>query len=226
MTTYPLLQILVYIALLFAPSDATRITIAGPAPTDAQELRLTVNGWAVMRDGVEYPVSLSETRLLVKHGDKSEATELGEHIAAVKGHDWTAAPKLKLAALTTLEKTDTGFRFRQNDEAGGDARTYTIAYHRPAPTDPATATISVNVIGAVNKPGAYKLTQGATILEAIAAAGGCTRLAVKTQIRLVRGSSGEKPQIFDMNVEELRLDPSKAMPIKDHDTIFVPERIL
>ena len=225
MTAYPLVQIILYLSLLLAPPDATRITVAGPTPADTQELRVTVTGWAVVRDGVESPVSLSESRLLLKTGDKREATEVGAHVAAVKGHDWITTPKLTLGGLTTLEKTDAGYVFRLNDDGGENARAYTITYHRPAPVDAASA-ISVNIIGMVNYPGAYKLAQGATILDALTAAGGLNRLARMDQVRVTRGLAGEISRTFTVDVEKLRKAPEKAMVLQDHDTIFIPEPIL
>lgn len=225
MFEYPIVQILLYLALLLSPPDATRISITGPTPADAQELRLTVTGWAVVRDGVESPVSLSEGRLLLKNGQKYDSTDVGAHVAPVKGHDWSAIPKLKLAGLTTLEKTDAGYVLRLNDDGGSATRTYTLTFHRPALADPATA-ISVNVIGMVNNPGAYQLAKGATLLDAIVAAGGFNRLASRSDTRLVRGPAGEKAQTFTINVEKLQQVPDKAITLQDRDTIFVPERFL
>ena len=224
MTAYPLLQILLYLSLLFAPPDATRVTITGPTPAETLELRVTVNGWAMVRDGAETPIFLSEGRLLVKNEEKYESTEVGAHVAPAKGHDWSAAPKLKLAGLTTLEKTATGYVFRMNDDGGSDIRTYTITYHRPTPVDPAAA-ISVNILGAVNNQGAYNLAKGATLLDALVAAGGVNRLAYQRDVRVARGLTNENATTFSINLETLRETPEKAMFLQDHDTVFVPERI-
>lgn len=227
MTAYPLVQIILYLSLLLSPSDATRITITGPTPADTQELRVTVNGWAVVRDGIESPVSLSATRLLLKTGDKHEATEVGALVAPVKGHDWAAAPKLKLAGLTTLEKTDAGYIFRLNDDGGATAQIYTITYHRPTPPDPAS-TISVNVLGGgINKPGTYQLAKNdASLLQAIATAGGMNRLADRSRVCITRGSAGEKPTTTYYNVAKMISSASAPIIVlQDHDTIFIPETI-
>ena len=224
MTAYPLLQILLYLSLLLAPPDATRVTITGPTPAETLELRITVDGWVVARDGAESRISLSEGRLLERKGAKYESTDLTDHIAPVKGHDWTAAPKLTLAGLTTLEKTDTGFVFRLNDETGADARAYTVTYHRPAPVDSAT-TISINVIGAVNKPGAYQVPKNTSLLQAIATAGGMTRLSHRKQVRITRGAAGEQPTTYVFDVAKMIAEGRGAPELQDHDTIFVPEII-
>lgn len=224
MIEYPLVKILLYLALLLSPPDATRITIAGPTPADNQELRITVVGWAVARDGGDTPISLSEGRLLMKNGVKYESTDLATHVASVKNHDWNAAPKLTLTGLATLEKTDAGYVFRLNDDGGPNTQAYTLTYHRPAPVDPATA-ISVNVIGMVNNPGAYKLAQGATLLDAITAAGGYNRLATRDSTRIARGAANQTAQTFTINVDKLLRDSLQAPVLLDHDTIFVPERV-
>ena len=228
MTSYPLLQILLYLSLLLAPPDATRVTITGPTPAETLELRVTVNGWAMVREGAETPISLSEGRLLEKKGDKYESTDLSAHLAPIKGHDWAAAPKLTLAEMTTLEKTDAGFVFRLNDDDGGASspRAYTITYHRPAPVDSGTA-ISVNIIGMVNKPGAYRLEQGTSLLQALANAGGMHRLSDGSRVYITRGSAGEKPTTTHYDVAKLIASESAPVVVlQDHDTVFIPERIL
>jgi hypothetical protein len=226
MTAYPLLQILLYLSLLFAPPDATRITITGPKPAETLELRVTADGWVVTRDGTETMISLSEGRLLEKKGDKYESTDLTPHLTSAKGHDWIAAPKLTLAGLTTLEKTDTGFVFRLNDDGGPSAREYMIAYHRPAPVDPAN-TISLNVLGAVNKPGVYQVPKGTDLLQAIATAGGMHRLAFRSRVYVTRGPAGEKPTTSEYNVEKMIASPSASVVVlQNHDIIFVSERNL
>lgn len=223
MTAYPLLQILLYLSLLFAPPDATRVTITGPTPAESLELRVTVNGWAMVRDGAETPISLSEGRLLEKKGDKYESTDLSAHLAPIKGHDWAAAPKLTLAEMATLEKTDAGFVFRHGAESDGNARAYTIAYHLPAPGAP-TSAISVNVIGGgVNNPGAYRLEQGASLLHAITAAGGMNRVADRSRVRITRGPAGTQPTTLTYNVAKIISGGLKAPELQDHDTVFVPD---
>ena len=222
MTAYPLLQSLLYLSILFAPPEATRITITGPKPEEALELRIAADGWIVARDGGETPVSLSETRLLLRNDGVTESTELAAHVAPARGHDWIAAPKLTLAGLTILEKTDPGFVFRLNDDDGASAREYTIAYHRPAPADPA-GTISVNVVGAVNKPGAYQLPKGTSLLQAIATAGGMTRLSDRKRVNITRGSAGAQPTALTYNVAKMIENGIKSPDLQNHDTIFVPE---
>ncbi len=217
MTTYPLLELILYFALLFAPPDTTRITITGPTPSDTQELRVTVTGWAIVRDGEESPVALAADGICLRKAGQPTFTSLGPHVAPGKGHDWTARPKLALDELTSLEKIATGYVFRRSDEDGANARSYTITYHPPD----LGATITVTVIGMVNNPGTYRLARGATLRDAITAAGGANRFSMRSQTHLTRGTGNEKTQTFTINLNK---EPAeKTMVLENNDVISVPE---
>lgn len=71
------------------------------------------------------------------------------------------------------------------------------------------------VIGEVAKPGGYAFYPGATVLSAVAVAGGYTYRAEKMDIRLLRqgGEAGAKPQ---------RMTPGTF--IQPGDIVIVPER--
>ena len=85
----------------------------------------------------------------------------------------------------------------------------------------------VSVFGQVNKPGLVELPaeQKMTVIEAITAAGGFTRVAKEGAIKISR--PGE-PKPFKFSLDELQKnnDPSKVFYLQPNDVIFVDERIL
>jgi polysaccharide biosynthesis/export protein len=88
---------------------------------------------------------------------------------------------------------------------------------------------SVNVIGQVNQPGAvlFPQEQGLTLLDAISRAGGFSRLANRTQVKLTRTTADGKNETFIINVDDLiKGNSSNAWQMLANDIIFVPERIL
>ena len=215
---YPLLHILIYLSLLFAPADSARITITGP--DQSVEIVRTASGWAATTQGGKpAAVSLSDGVLTLQpEGEAPQAIPLVTFVSAAVGHDWAQEPKITLHEATTLEKTPVGFLLRLEDGTPS-ARTYAIAYSSaPKP-------LFVNVVGAVNKPGACTLPADATLLDAIAAAGGFTpRLADRQRVVITRGPAGEKPTVLTVNSEKIS-KKVKGPPLKDGDTVFVPEII-
>lgn len=87
---------------------------------------------------------------------------------------------------------------------------------------------TVQVLGAVNQPGAIAFTpeQQMTIMEALAKAGGQSRLADIRRVRLTRQTTS-KTDIFTINLDDLMKGSStEKWPLLKGDVIFVPERIL
>lgn len=88
---------------------------------------------------------------------------------------------------------------------------------------------TVQVLGAVNQAGTIAFTpeQQMTIVEAIARAGGQSRLADIRKVRLTRQTAGGKAEIFTINLDDLMKGSStEKWPLTKGDVIFVPERIL
>jgi polysaccharide biosynthesis/export protein len=88
---------------------------------------------------------------------------------------------------------------------------------------------SVNVIGSVNQPGAvlFPQEQGLTILDAIARAGGFSRLANRNQVKLTRTNADGKSETYIIDADDLiKGKSSNSWPLLANDIIFVPERIL
>jgi polysaccharide export outer membrane protein len=88
---------------------------------------------------------------------------------------------------------------------------------------------SVNILGSVNTPGVVLFPQeiGLTLLDAIARAGGFSRLADKKRVRLTRINPDGKAENFTINADEIMKDASNDpwVLLRD-DVISVPERVL
>src|SRR2546430_16619602 len=83
------------------------------------------------------------------------------------------------------------------------------------------------VLGQVQKPGTYEIPneESVTLLQAIAMAGGYTRLANKANITVTRSPNGKKATFsLDVNhaTNDLKTEPFVILP---DDTITVPERL-
>ena len=88
---------------------------------------------------------------------------------------------------------------------------------------------SVNVIGQVNQPGAvlFPQEQGLTLLDAISRAGGFSRLANRSQVKLTRTNADGKSDTFVIDADELIKGRSNnTWPLLVNDIVFIPERIL
>lgn len=88
---------------------------------------------------------------------------------------------------------------------------------------------SVNVLGSVNSPGVVVFPQetGLTLLDAIARAGGFSRLADKKRLKLTRISADGKPEIYTINADDIMQGvSSESWVLLKDDVISVPERVL
>ena len=81
-----------------------------------------------------------------------------------------------------------------------------------------------NILGEVNKPGAYSLTGPTTILDAIAQAGGFRDFAKTKKIYVLRTTADGKQVKLPFNYNEVIKGNQMATNIglKPHDTIVVP----
>ena len=89
--------------------------------------------------------------------------------------------------------------------------------------------LTVRVLGAVNKAGEVAFTpeQPMDLVEAVARAGGHSRLADLRRVRLTRPSANGKSETFTINVDEImKGSSSEKWLLQKGDVIFVPERIL
>lgn len=83
------------------------------------------------------------------------------------------------------------------------------------------------VLGQVNRPGTYELREGETVnlLQAIAIAGGYTRIGNPSKITVTRLEDG-KPNVIKLDAEKMLRDrSSKPFEIKPDDIITVGEKM-
>lgn len=84
----------------------------------------------------------------------------------------------------------------------------------------------VNVMGAVNAPGAvgFPPEEKMTLLDAITRAGGFNRLADRRRVRLSRNGPGGEKLNFEINTDAvLKGTSSETWLLQTDDVIFVPE---
>lgn len=85
---------------------------------------------------------------------------------------------------------------------------------------PMPAQITVNVLGAVNKPSRVTLPKGATILDALASAGGETTAGDLSKVKLIRRSI-DQPDLAEINVKKILNGTAGDVVLRDGDTINV-----
>src|SRR5229473_3189354 len=82
----------------------------------------------------------------------------------------------------------------------------------------------INILGMVARPGTYMLTGSATVLDAIAMAGGFKDFAKKKSIYVLRaGPDGTQKRIsFNYNEVIKGVNPEQNIKLMPHDTLVVP----
>lgn len=215
---YPIQAILIYLALLFAPADAERIVFKG-ADYSAHLLH-DASGWNLVGPEGNVQVSIDGTRLISKTGGKADSNDLKPYVAKAVGHDWASQPKLALPEATTLEKTPSSFKLR-NDRGTEGIFEYNISYVRKdRPGGP-----TCNVLGAVQQPGVIALLDGDTLFSVLLRAGGFAGQTTPPVARILAGKPGEKLSSrgdFVLGVE----GPAPNPAIRDGDTIYVEPTVL
>lgn len=87
----------------------------------------------------------------------------------------------------------------------------------------------INVLGSVNTPGAVEIPpeQTLNLLDAIARAGGFSRLADRKRVKLTRTDADGKTVNYIINADDIISGTSSdRWTMRKDDVIFVPERIL
>jgi polysaccharide export outer membrane protein len=88
---------------------------------------------------------------------------------------------------------------------------------------------TVNVLGAVTTAGSILIPpeQPLNLLDAVARAGGFTRLADRRHLKLTRIGGDDKKVTYEINADDvIQGSTDKTWILKNGDVIFVPERIL
>jgi polysaccharide export outer membrane protein len=87
---------------------------------------------------------------------------------------------------------------------------------------------SVSVIGAVNNAGRvlFPGERALNLLEAVANAGGFSRLADLRKVKLTRKHASGETTTQEINADDLTKRGGRDIPLEKGDVIFVPERIL
>ena len=88
-----------------------------------------------------------------------------------------------------------------------------------APEEPTEVTFTV--LGAVKNPGRVTLRTGATILNALAATGNAT-IGDLSKVKVTHKSGAEKPDITEINVNQILDGTSQNFLLRDGDIINVP----
>jgi len=87
----------------------------------------------------------------------------------------------------------------------------------------------VYVLGEVNAQGIYRLKDASDLLASLSLAGGPTRLAIKSDIKIIRGYQERKndPTILSASYDDITKqgDISQNVPLRNGDIVWVP-RIL
>lgn len=212
---YPIIPILFYIAMWFAPPDADRVSITGP--DDVFELTKVTGEWKFTSKEVSGIAAIKDGKAIVTVDGETKEIQAASFIAAAIGHDWTKQPKVTLQEQNTLEKTAAGFVLRTDDGKPG-MKEYRITFHLP---DQQPGGLSINVLGAVKQAGVYQVAAGAGVPAAIAAAGGLTQKVDRVACRILRGEGGAVPEIIAVSWEAI-LNPAADGPkLEDHDTIYL-----
>lgn len=87
----------------------------------------------------------------------------------------------------------------------------------------------IHVLGSVNRPGTISIPpdRDLTLTEAIAEAGGVSRLGNPRALKIKRMSEDGSPQQIEVNFSKIVTDPDmEDIVLKEGDTIWVPERVI
>lgn len=88
----------------------------------------------------------------------------------------------------------------------------------------------VYVFGQVNSPGIFRLRDANDVLTAIAQTGGTTSVAIKSDIKIIRGyvEGQRRPLVLSVNLDEIlkRGDLAQNVPLLDGDLVYIPRMVI
>jgi len=90
---------------------------------------------------------------------------------------------------------------------------------------PVDREVRVFVMGRVNQPGAmtFKISEGVTLLQAVAQAGGLAEGAKQTAVVITRKERDGTEHKIKINLKDVISGKKKDIPLKEGDVVFVPE---
>jgi len=103
-----------------------------------------------------------------------------------------------------------------------------LAAPRASSVAAATPTDTIYVLGEVASPGAVKLEQGTTLLQALAAVGGFSKFAATKRIQLRRTDKSRTERIYNVNYDAILQGKTSigTTILASGDVIIVPQRRL
>lgn len=96
----------------------------------------------------------------------------------------------------------------------------------PQPTQATKQTVTIYMMGEVQKPGALSVLPGTTLIQALASSGGFTNYAAKGRIELLRlDPASHKELVYTYAYQSLISGPSApVVALQGGDTVVVPQR--
>lgn len=94
-------------------------------------------------------------------------------------------------------------------------------------TIPVDKVVLIYVFGQVKNPGALQVKRSSipTLLQAIAQAGGFSDRAARSGIKIRRKDAAGRDIELDVNVKNILKGKTKDIPLKENDTVYVPESL-
>jgi polysaccharide export outer membrane protein len=109
----------------------------------------------------------------------------------------------------------------------GDARLNIPLEPNDIITIPVDKVVLIYVFGQVKNPGALQVKRSSipTLLQAIAQAGGFSDRAARGGIKIRRKDAAGRDVELDVNVKNILKGKIKDIPLKENDTVYVPESL-
>ena len=85
--------------------------------------------------------------------------------------------------------------------------------------------VTINVLGHVNRPDRFIIPDTGTILDALASAGGTLGTANLTKVRVIHRSDSEEPESSIIDVKAILNGTAKDVVLRDGDTVYVTESV-